>query len=97
MKSKISNEGRNHSLLARRYAGWREGYRGALRDVSAGRHFYPRLRAGDGLRQDSTAPHYSNVYQLAAAREQDVQDISPPDAAGTRTARPARLRPHHQQ
>src|SRR3981189_189512 len=87
VESEHVRESRNHSLLARRNAGWREGYRSALRDVSAGRYFHPRLRARDGFRQTSPAPHYSDLHQLAAAREQDVQDVSSADAACARTAR----------
>ncbi len=86
-----SDEGRHHSLLAGRNARRRESRRGAVRNVSASRHLHPCLRSGDGLRTHSAAPHHPDFHQFAAARAEDVQDLSAVDAACARAARSARV------
>src|SRR3981081_2203307 len=63
-----SDESRDHSLLARRYARRREGGRSALRDVSAGRHFYPRLRAGNDFENHPATQDRPNLYNIVATR-----------------------------
>ena len=68
-QSKVFHESRNHPLLAGRHARRREGSRSALRDVSRGRHFYPRLPAGNGpdqIRRHRVIPTFINALPRAA-------------------------------
>ena len=83
---------------------WLVGMRGGEKVIEALCEMYPQAdifthvyvpeMVSDRIRQHRIIPTFINALPRAA---QDVQDLSSADAAGTRAARSARLRPHHQQ
>ena len=84
-------------LLAGRDAGRRARRRAADQAVSRGRHLHPRLCSGRDVGHHPRATGHDQLHQPPAGGGQTLSEVSAADAAGARTARPARLRPRHQQ
>ena len=91
-RGRAGDEGRAGPLLARRHARRRAGARGALRDLSRGRHLHAGARSGGDLAADRPAPHPHLVPAGARGAAALSQDAAA-DADGARGVRPRRLRP----